>query len=103
MLDRVTDTQLMQALVTCTEDYHPPYESSVSYDSWSHGHETDAIADTTAYFASDLQEESALCYHISDNDLQGTSEEQVYQILNETHTRYLWLHDNSGQEPIATA
>ena len=46
MLDRVTETPVMQAAGTFTEDYVSPYDSAISYDSSSHAHETETDADT---------------------------------------------------------
>ena len=47
MLDRVTETRVMQAAAKYTEDYDSPYDSPISYDSSSHAHETDTDEDTT--------------------------------------------------------
>ena len=47
ILDRVTETPVMQAAATYTEDYESPYDSPISYDSSSHAHETETEEDTT--------------------------------------------------------
>ena len=47
MLDRVTETPVMQAAATYTEGYVSPYDSPISYDSSSHAHEIDTDEDTT--------------------------------------------------------
>ena len=41
MLGRVTETPIMQAAATLTEDYDSSYDSPISYDSSSHAHETE--------------------------------------------------------------
>ena len=46
MLDRATETPVMQAAATYTEDDDSPYDSPISYDSSSHAHETDTDEDT---------------------------------------------------------
>ena len=75
MLDRVTETPVMHAAATYTEDYDSPYDSPISYDSSSPAHETDTDEDTTDLSVSDSEEEPALLHHTSDNTSQGRTEE----------------------------
>ena len=85
MLDRVTEIPVMQAAATFTEDYDAPCDSPISYDSSSHAYETETDEVTTDSY-SDSEEEPALSHHTSDNKLQGRTEEQEYQMLDETST-----------------
>ena len=48
MLDRVTDTLVMQAAAIFTEEYDSLYDSPISYDSSSDAYTTETHADTTA-------------------------------------------------------
>ena len=102
MLDRVTETPVMQAAATYTEDNDSPYDSPISCNSWSHEYETETDADTTDSF-SDSKEEPVLSHHISDDNLQGRPREQGYQMLDETHTLHPWLDCYSAEEMIAEA
>ena len=56
MLDRVTDTPVMQVVPTFSEDYESPYDSPISFDSTSHAYETETDDDTTDSSASDSEE-----------------------------------------------
>ena len=75
MLDRVTETPVMQAAGSCTEDYDSLYDTPISYDSSSHAYETDTEEDTSNSSASDSEEEPALSAHTPDNGSQGRPEE----------------------------
>ena len=86
MLARVTETPVMQAAATFTEDYESPYDSPISYDSSSHAHETETDEDTIDSSASDSEEQPVFSRHTSDNNSQGRPEEQGYQMLDETRT-----------------
>ena len=48
MLDRVTETPVMQAAATYAEDCASPYDSRISCHSSSHAHETGTVGDTTS-------------------------------------------------------
>ena len=80
-LDRVTDTPVLRAAATFTEEYDSPNDLQISYDSSSHADKTE----TEDSSPSDSEGEPALP-HISDNDTQGRQEEQVYQMLDGTPT-----------------
>ena len=73
MVDRVTDSPVMQAAATFTEEYDSPYDSPISYNSSSHAYTTETDEDTTDSSASDSEEEPALC-HTSGNAIQGRLE-----------------------------
>ena len=60
MLDRVTETRVLQAAATFTGDYDSPCDSPISHDSLSHAHETETDEDTTDSSASNSEEEPAL-------------------------------------------
>ena len=47
MLDRVTETPVMQAAGAYSEDYDSAYDAPISYDSSSHAYETETDEDTT--------------------------------------------------------
>ena len=85
MLDRATETLVVQAAATYTEDYDSSYDSPISYDSSSHAYETETDKDITDS-SSDSEGEAAMSHHTSDNDSQGRPEEQEYQMLDETST-----------------
>ena len=70
MLNRVTETAVMQGAATFTEDYDSPYDSLKSDDSSSHAHETGTDEETTDSSASDSEEEPALSPHTCNNDFQ---------------------------------
>ena len=59
MLDRVTETAVMQAAATLTEDYDSPHDSPITYDSSSHAYETETDEDITDS-SSDAEDEPAL-------------------------------------------
>ena len=86
MLDRVTETPVIQATATCIEDYDCLYDSPIYYDVSSHAHETGTDKDTTDSFSSDLAQEPALSHHTSDNNRQYRPQEQGYLMLNGTRT-----------------
>ena len=86
MLDRVTETPVMQAKPTFTEGYDSPYDSPISYDSSSHAYETETDEDTTDSSASDSGGKLAVLYKTSDKDSQGRPEQYEYQMLDETPT-----------------
>ena len=85
MLDRVTETPVMQAAATYAEDYDSPYDSPISDDSSSHADETETDVDTTDS-SSHSDEDPALSNHTFDIQSQGRSDEQEYQMLDETAT-----------------
>ena len=102
ILHRVTETPVMQAAATFREDYDSPYDSPISYDSYSHAYETGTDVDTTDS-SSDCAEEPAFSHYISDNESQGRTGEQAYQILDETPTLHPWLDCDSAEEMVAQA
>ena len=55
MLDRLTETPVMQAAATFTEDYDSPYDCPISYDSSSHAYETETDEANTDSSASDFE------------------------------------------------
>ena len=77
ILERVTETPVMQAAGTFTEDYDSPYDSPISHDSSSHAHETETNEDTTDSSASNSEEQPALSPHTCDNDSQGRPKEHI--------------------------
>ena len=85
MLHGVTETPVMQAAATNTEDNDSPCDIPISYDSSSHAYKTDTDEDTTDS-SSDSDEDPALSHYRSDNDSQDRPEEQGNQILDETPT-----------------
>ena len=99
ILDRVTDTSVMQAAATFTEDYDSTYYLPISYDSSSNAYTTETDEDTTDSSVTDSGEEPALS-HTSGNDIQGRSEEQRYEMLDETPTLHPWLDCDSAKEMI---
>ena len=101
MLDRVTETPVMQAAATFTKDYDSPYDSTIPDDSSSHAHATATDADTSDSSASNSEEEPAFSHHTSDNDSQGRPAERRYQMLDETHTLHPWLDWDSAEDMIA--
>ena len=85
MLYRLSETPVMQAAATYTEDYDSPYDSPICYDSSSRAQKTETDEDTTDT-SSDSDEDPALSPHTPDNDLQGRPEGQGYQMLDKTPT-----------------
>ena len=102
MHDRVTETPVMQAAATYTEDDDTPCDSPISYYALSHALETETDDDTTDS-SSDYEEEPALSHYTSDNDSQARPEEQGYLMLDETTTLHPWLDWDSPEEIIAQA
>ena len=100
MLDRVTDTPVMQAAATFTEECDSPYDSPISYESSSHAYTTATDEETTDSSASHSEQEPALS-QTSDNDTQGRLDEQGYQMLAETPTLHPCVDCDSPEEMIA--
>ena len=102
MLDRVTETPVMQVAATYTQDYDSAYDSPISDDSSWHAHETDTDEDTTDS-STESDEDPALLQHTSANDSQGRPQEQGNLMLDETRTLHPWLDCDSGEDMIAQA
>ena len=103
MVDRVTDTPVMQAAATFTEGLDSSYVLPLSYDSSSHAYETETDEDTTDSSASDSEEEPASSHHTPDSDSQGRPKEQQYQMLDASPTLHPCLDCNSAEDMITQA
>ena len=84
MLNTVTETHVMHATATWTEDYDSACDSPISDDLSTDKCETETDEDTTDSSPSNSEEEPTLSHHTSNNDTQGRTEEQLYQMHNES-------------------
>ena len=75
MLDRVTESPVMQAAAPFTKDSDSLYDSPICYDSSLNAYEIDTDQDTTHSSASNSKDKPALSDPTSDNDSQSRLEE----------------------------